>query len=100
MLFPDSVHHGIDRHPLGLRQEEDHEDPHCDDPGGEEEEDGSLHGTEHGEEGLGDEEGEEHVWADGEGKAGGSRLHGEGFARDEPAQGSPWPRERHHVGAH
>jgi hypothetical protein len=54
----------VDGHALGLRQQNEDEGPHEDDPGGEEEEDEGAHGAHHGEEGLRDEEGEEHVGAD------------------------------------
>jgi hypothetical protein len=96
---PDPVHHLVDGHALGLRQEDEHEGPHDDDPRGEEEEDEGPHGAHHGQERLRDEEGEEHVGADGDGEPRRARLQRERLRRDEPPQRAPRPREARHVDA-
>lgn len=53
--------HLLNRHTLRLRQEEVDEDGHDEHEDGEEEEEEELHVAKHGEEHLGNAEGEEHV---------------------------------------
>jgi hypothetical protein len=99
MAAPDPVHHLVDGHALGLRQQREDEDGHDHDPGGEEEEDEGAHGAHHGQERLRDEEGEEHVGADGEREARRARLQRERLRRDEPPERAPGPGEAGHVDA-
>ena len=100
VFLPDSVGHLVDGNALGLRQEEDGKEEHDDDPGAEEEEDVGAHVAEHCEEGLRDEEGEEHVGAHGEEVASVAGVLREDLARDQPPQRAPRPRESRHVHAH
>lgn len=99
VLLPDAVGHLLDGDVLGLGKEEEDEDGHDEDPGGEEGEDAVLEVAEHGEEGLRDDEGEEEVDADGDTLPRRPRLQREGLAGDEPAQGTPRPCEGGDEGA-
>jgi hypothetical protein len=99
VLLPDPLGHLLDGHVLGLRQEEEHEERHDEDPGGEEDEDGVLEVAEHGEEGLRDDEGEEQVDAHGDALPRRPRLQREGLAGDEPPEGAPGPGEGGDEGA-
>lgn len=82
MAAPHRVDHLVDGHPLRLRQQPEDEGGHDNDPDSEEEEDEGLHTAHHGEEGLRDEEGEEHVGAHGEGEPRRPRRQGECLRRD------------------
>ena len=103
-LFPEPVglpdeHHLLDGHVLGLRQEERDEDGHDDDPSGEEVEEAELEVAEHGEEGLRDAEGEEHVDGDVDALPGRPDLQREDLRRHQPAERPPRPGESGDVGA-
>lgn len=82
MLLPHPVSHLVNGHVLGLGQQEHGKQRHDEDPAREEKEDPGAHMAHHREEGLGDNEGEEHVRADRKEKPGRPRLEGEGLARD------------------
>uniref|UniRef100_A0A804UEG6 Uncharacterized protein n=1 Tax=Zea mays TaxID=4577 RepID=A0A804UEG6_MAIZE len=92
-------HHLLDGHVLGLRQEERDKDGHDDDPGAEEEEEDELEAAEHGEEGLRDDEGAEHVDGHVDALPRRADLQREDLAGHQPAEGAPGPGEAGHVGA-
>ena len=96
--LPDE-HHLLDGDVLGLGEEEGDEDGHDDDPSGEEVEEAELHVAEHGEEGLRDDEGEEHVHRHVDALPRRPDLQREDLAGDEPPQWAPRPREPRHVHA-
>jgi hypothetical protein len=103
-LFPEPVrlpyeHHLLDGHVLGLRQEERDEDGHDDDPSAEEVEEAELEVAEHGEEGLRDAEGEEHVDGDVDALPRRPDLQREDLRRHQPPQRAPRPGEARHVDA-
>lgn len=75
-----------------LGQQEQHEQPHQEDPAHEEENVGA-HVAQHREEGLGYEEREQHVGADRECEPGGPCLNGECLAGYRPTERAPRPCE-------
>ena len=91
MLLPDALSHLVNWHPLGLRQQENHEHEHDRDPRGEEEEDSGSHAAHHGQKRLRNDEGEEHVGAHGKRVSRSPRLQRKSLAGDEPSQWTPRP---------
>lgn len=83
MLLPHGKHL-IERNPFRLRQEKRDEGGHEGDPAGVEQERGELEVAEHGEEGLGQDEGGGEVDGDADTLAGGPDLHREDFTWNEP----------------
>lgn len=77
--------HIFNGYTFGLRHKKEDECLHERHPGCEEEEDGPFHATQHGQEALRDEEGEEEVGRHGHALACGSGVEGEDLAGDEPA---------------
>lgn len=61
MLLPHFLRHLLDRHVLRLRDQEQDEERHDENPPGEEEEDPELEMAKHGQERLCYDEGEQHV---------------------------------------
>ncbi|ERN09403.1 hypothetical protein AMTR_s00029p00047020 [Amborella trichopoda] len=78
---------------LGLRQKVVNECSHETHEGGEEEEETKLHVTEHGQENLSNDEGEEQVHRDIDALTSRPNLKREDFRGDQPAQWSPGPRK-------
>ena len=99
-MGPPHVGHVVDGDAFGLRQEEQCEESHDSQPTREEEEDAELEGTEHGQEGLGDDELEEHV---GEHRYALRRrpdVLRKDLTRDEPCERPPRPFVHSHEQAH
>lgn len=69
--------HVFNGYSSSLRQEEVDEEGHDKDEGRKEEEEAEVEMAEHGEEGLRDDEGEEHVDGDVDGLSGGANLEGD-----------------------
>lgn len=76
---PNKVHL-LNWNALRLRDEEEGEELHDHHPGGEEQEDAPLHGAQHGQEALCDQEREEQVGGDGDTLPGGACLQRVDFA--------------------
>uniref|UniRef100_A0A804RJD5 Uncharacterized protein n=1 Tax=Zea mays TaxID=4577 RepID=A0A804RJD5_MAIZE len=93
VALPDGAH-GLERYPLGLRQERHDEGGHDGYPGRVVDEGGVLERAQHGEERL--REQERGAQVDGHADALPRRpdLHGEYLARDHPGQRAPRPAER------
>ncbi|BAS89491.1 Os04g0454250, partial [Oryza sativa Japonica Group] len=90
---PDGAH-GLERHPLGLRQERPHEGGHDGDPGRVVEERGVLEAAQHGEERLREHEGGAEVDGHADPLPRRPDLHREYLAGDHPRQRAPRPPER------
>ena len=89
MCFPYSLVHLVDRDSLCFRQEEFGKNAHYNNDDCKEEEDHRLHATQHGEESLSDDEGEQHVHANCDEETSSSGFQWEDFTRNQPTQGTP-----------
>lgn len=61
MFFPNSIGHFIDGDSFSLGEEKDGKKEHDENPSGKEKEDARLHMAKHGEEGLSNNKGEQHI---------------------------------------
>lgn len=91
VLLPHPLRHFLDRNVFGLREQEEHEEGHDEDPAGEENKDSELQMAEHREEGLGDDESEEEIDTNSHTLSGRSGFQWEGLAGNEPPEWPPRP---------
>ena len=89
MLLPHSFVHFINWDSFSFRQEENCVQEHDNDPSSEEEENPGSHVTKHGEKGLSNEEGEEHVRANRDEESSVSGFEWKDFTWDQPPQRTP-----------
>ncbi|KAI9081328.1 hypothetical protein K1719_036669 [Acacia pycnantha] len=100
VLLPHPLCHLFNRHILGFREQEQDEAGHDQHPSREEQEDPELEVTQHGEESLSYDEGEEHVNTNSHTLSCRASLQRECLTGDEPPKRPPRPSKCKHKSTH